>query len=404
MKKFYNGGIVTSTGPLIGSVSASSPLTLNKMTLQNASLSKTGPGLWDSIKANFAPTSTISALSKLVIPTLTTSALSGLGTSANIGSVLDIGANLIGKDYSGKKGNITKGLDAGYDVISNTVGTAIPGVGIAMKAGKLVGNGLEKLGIGTDKMTTADAILGSSFFNLGAVGLINNAFGKKSRKFTVDQNIANNSSYTGTGKFITDAGGLSRKKYGLFSNKARKKANKKMDKAQGYQNTIDDILTDASDRSARSISSSDMFTNRLQLEQSGGLNNIRFGKDGFKFLESFRIKYTESQKNILKYKDGGKIGEKNIIPEGKLHKELHHLDTEDISRKGIPVILKEGDKISQVAEIEREELILRLEVTEKLEELYKEDSDEAAIEAGKLLVKEILHNTIDKGKVIKEIE
>ena len=177
-----------------------------------------------------------------------------------------------------------------------------------------------------------------------------------------------------------------------------------MDKAQGYQNTIDDILTDASDRSARSISSSDMFTNRLQLEQSGGLNNIRFGKDGFKFLESFRIKYTESQKNILKYKDGGKIGEKNIIPEGKLHKELHHLDTEDISRKGIPVILKEGDKISQVAEIEREELILRLEVTEKLEELYKEDSDKAAIEAGKLLVKEILHNTIDKGKVIKETE
>lgn len=223
MKKFYDGGIVTSTGPLIGSVSASSPLTLNKMALQNASLSKTGPGLWDSIKANFAPTSTISALSKLVIPTLTTSALSGLGTSANIGSVLDIGANLIGKDYSGKKGNITKGLDAGYDVISNTVGTAIPGVGIAMKAGKLVGNGLEKLGIGTDKMTTADAILGSSFFNLGAVGLINNAFGKKSRKFTVDQNIANNSSYTGTGKFITDAGGLSGKKYGLFSNKARKK-------------------------------------------------------------------------------------------------------------------------------------------------------------------------------------
>jgi len=400
MKKFYDGGIVTSTGPLIGSVSASSPLTLNKMALQNASLSKTGPGLWDSIKANFAPTSTISALSKLVIPTLTTSALSGLGTSANIGSVLDIGANLIGKDYSGKKGNITKGLDAGYDVISNTV----PGVGIAMKAGKLVGNGLEKLGIGTDKMTTADAILGSSFFNLGAVGLINNAFGKKSRKFTVDQNIANNSSYTGTGKFITDAGGLSGKKYGLFSNKARKKANKKMDKAQGYQNTIDDILTDASDRSARSISSSDMFTNRLQLEQSGGLNNIRFGKDGFKFLESFRIKYTESQKNILKYKDGGKIGEKNIIPEGKLHKELHHLDTEDISRKGIPVILKEGDKISQVAEIEREELILRLEVTEKLEELYKEDTNEAAIEAGKLLVKEILHNTIDKGKVIKETE
>ena len=125
MKKFYDGGIVTSTGPLIGSVSASNPLTLNKMALQNASLSKTGPGLWDSIKANFTPTSTTSALSRLVTPT-------------NLGSILDIGANLIGKDYSGKKGNITKGLDAGYDAISNTVGTAIPVVGAVMKADKLI--------------------------------------------------------------------------------------------------------------------------------------------------------------------------------------------------------------------------------------------------------------------------
>lgn len=383
MKKFQEGGILTSTGPLIGAVSASKPLTLNKMALQNASLNTTGKGLGIG------------------------NAFSGINGVNTISSVLDLGASLMPKDYSGKKGNITAGIDAGYDTISNMMMNINPVIGGIMKAGKLVGNGLEKLGVGTDKMTTGDAILGSSFFNLSIPGLINNAFGKTTRKFTVDQNIANNSSYTGTGKYIQDAGGYSGKKYGLFSNKARKKANRKMDKAQGYQDTIDDILTDASDKSARAAraaSSSDMFANRLQLEQSGGLNNIRFGRDGFKFLESFRIKYAESQKNILKYKDGGKIGEKNIIPEGKLHKELHHLDTEDISRKGIPVILKEGDKISQVAEIEREELILRLEVTEKLEELYKEDTNEAAIEAGKLLVKEILHNTIDKGKVIKETE
>ena len=49
-------------------------------------------------------------------------------------------------------------------------------------------------------------------------------------------------------------------------------------------------------------------------------------------------------------------------------------------------------------------MITRATEYKKLEELYKEDSDEAAIEAGKLLVKEILHNTIDKGKVIKETE
>lgn len=35
------------------------------------------------------------------------------------------------------------------------------------------------------------------------------------------------------------------------------------------------------------------------------------------------------------------------------------------------------------------------EITKKIEELAKDGSDEAAIEAGKLLVEEILYNTID---------
>lgn len=399
MKKFNIGGILTSSGPLIGAVNSSEPLKLNAMALQNASLEKTGPGAlgrgWNKFKGAVASANLNN-----------NSEISKAASTGNIiGQVSDITSALIGrKEPTGKYADLKKAGDKVFDSASNMVMMVNPLVGGIMKAGGLVSDIISKFGNSNDAMTKSDAIFGSKLQSLTPWAMLNNFAGKKSRKFTVDQNIANNSSYTGTGKFIADAGTLSGKKYGLYSTRARKKANKKMDKAQGYQDTIDDILTDASDKSARAASSSDMFVNRLQLEQSGGLNNIRFGRDGFKFLESFRIKYAESQKNILKYKDGGKIGEKNIIPEGKLHKELHHLDTEDISRKGIPVILKEGDKISQVAEIEREELILRLEVTEKLEELYKEDTDEAAIEAGKLLVKEILHNTIDKGKVIKETE
>ena len=38
----------------------------------------------------------------------------------------------------------------------------------------------------------------------------------------------------------------------------------------------------------------------------------------------------------------------------------------------------------------------RLEVTKKLAELARENTDDTALEAGKLLVKEILYNTIDK--------
>jgi hypothetical protein len=44
------------------------------------------------------------------------------------------------------------------------------------------------------------------------------------------------------------------------------------------------------------------------------------------------------------------------------------------------------NKGEQQAEIELNEIIFNLEVTQKLEELCKDGSDKAAIEAGKLLV------------------
>lgn len=98
--------------------------------------------------------------------------------------------------------------------------------------------------------------------------------------------------------------------------------------------------------------------------------------------------------NILpEFKEGGKF---NLIPEGALHARKHNMEVGGITPKGIPVVSRsEGGDIEQQAEIEREEIIFRLEVTKKLEELAKDGSDEAAIEAGKLLVDEILYNTID---------
>lgn len=103
-----------------------------------------------------------------------------------------------------------------------------------------------------------------------------------------------------------------------------------------------------------------------------------------------------------KFAEGGKM---NIIPEGELHARLHHMEQEGITKKGIPVISEEeGGEIVQHAEIERNEIIFRLEVTKKLEELMKDGSDEAALEAGKLLVEEILNNTEDRTGLIQEIE
>ena len=100
-------------------------------------------------------------------------------------------------------------------------------------------------------------------------------------------------------------------------------------------------------------------------------------------------------------KEGGKV---NVIPSGALHAHKHNLDKkaengekfEDVTTKGIPVVVEdEKGNLIQQAEVEREEIIFRLEVTKKLEELSKKHTDEAAIEAGKLLVKEILYNTED---------
>lgn len=133
----------------------------------------------------------------------------------------------------------------------------------------------------------------------------------------------------------------------------------------------------------------------------------------------FREKYDlDTSKDYYKYvpkkfKSGGKVEEleapeiedteqKNIIPEGALHARKHNMENdENITKKGIPVIDDDGE---QQAEIEREEIIFTLEVTKKLEELYANGSDKAAIEAGKLLVKEILFNTDDRTGLINTLK
>jgi len=76
-------------------------------------------------------------------------------------------------------------------------------------------------------------------------------------------------------------------------------------------------------------------------------------------------------------------------------------NTEEYTQKGIPVIDNKGE---QQAEIELNEIIFNLEVTKKLEELCEDGSDEAAIEAGKLLVQEILFNTEDRTGLINTLK
>lgn len=137
-----------------------------------------------------------------------------------------------------------------------------------------------------------------------------------------------------------------------------------------------------------------------------GNSNYAVGKHGMKLLsidEINRVLNSRKSSDVQEFKNGGVIGiDSNIIPEGKLHAHKHHLnesnpDLEDVTKKGIPIIVVDSEgELQQVAEIEREEIIFRKEVTTKLEELYNDGSEEAMIEAGKLIAEELMTNTDDK--------
>lgn len=147
------------------------------------------------------------------------------------------------------------------------------------------------------------------------------------------------------------------------------------------------------------------------LNRYAGTNymDMRMGRHGMKLMTIEEVRAILANRKIEensveKFANGG-----NLMPIGKLHKELHHIDNNDpelaegLTRKGIPVVtLDEGGEIQQVAEIERDELIFSLELTKKIEALWKDGSEEAMIEAGKILVDEILFNTDDKGGIIND--
>lgn len=508
-----------------------------------------------------------------------------------IGSAIGAASDIIGSflpqkdEYDGPKGDVTQTMDSVYDGISDAamslgpVGMLVGGI---MKGGAMLGKGVNALGGGTDGMTTTDAILGSSFLSLTPIGLINGFGGSKADTITKDDLAFEQvgSSYTGSNMDVNNALTKSGKKYGLFSQKAKNKANEEIQDARRQQYTISNIADDAYERFAIRNSMAAINENRRAFNMQGGYDQqaVRIGRSGLKidsiekaknilnkynkqqtnqlqqggtldpfeyYLESlpenqrdstnFRVKdywifngkpkdfkearrrgmftqdkaglfharsiaenpetgeieymkasshptrYMESdwyekgliynedqngnlttiqlepgvpgyedwkkfthdyelvksepywkyvkrkQKEIPSHKEGGTFievsmetfiefvdptsipefqngGSINVIPDGALHARKHNMDVDGITKKGIPVVSEKDGEIEQQAEIEKEEIIFRLEVTQKLEELEKkfysnestqEEKDECALEAGKLLVNEILYNTQD---------
>lgn len=341
------------------------------------------------------------------------------------GSIADVAGSLIPKT---EQSALTTGLNQGYDAAANMI-SSVPGVGTiiggAMKVGGMLSDGLTALGVGTDQMTTTDKILDSKFLKLTPLGLVNAIGAKKADTITKDNEAFEQvgSSYGGTQATVDDALTKSGKKYGLLSGKARNKANQQIHNAQMQQSKMSNIADEA--QMAFTASNNPLIGLGTQLQLNGGYqqSTVRAGKSGLKMDREFAkrvIKLSNGKKSKAKkiqeevrmeevagFKNGGAV---NVIPDGALHAHKHHLEDvdgkfEEVTTKGIPVITEEkGGDIKQHAEVEREEIIFNLDVTKQLEKLMQDGSDEAAIEAGKLLVHEILENTVDNTGLLKTVE
>ena len=406
------------------------------------------------------------------------------GVAGIAGQAADTLDNMFFSKQHAKDSGLTKGLNNAYDSISNAammfspVGTVLGG---AMKAGKLLGDGLTALGVGTDQMTTTDKILDSSFMKLTPVGLINGIGAKRTQDFSANNDTIEKvgGSYGGSLNTINDAVAKANKKYGLFSGGARRRANNLINTARQQQNIMTNISDEYQDQLANK---SDLAYTRYNTDINGGYQQqyIRAAKQGAILnriqlrkqreggvlsnqlhskinLETQEVEWKpviNINQKTPEFKEGGELvnnqetiqetnsvwqpnisletiqimeeggktdkpkqesdkieetNQKNVIPEGALHAHKHHMENaEDLTKKGIPVVDNKGE---QQAEVEKNEIIFSLEVTKQLENLYKryqedtntqKEKDELAIEAGKLLVYEILHNTIDRTGLIKE--
>ena len=407
------------------------------------------------------------------------------GVAGIAGQAADTLDNMFFSKQHANDSGLTKGLNNAYDSISNAammfspVGTVLGG---AMKAGKLLGDGLTALGVGTDQMTTTDKILDSSFMKLTPVGLINGIGAKRTQDFSANNDTIEKvgGSYGGSINTINDAVSKANKKYGLFSGGARRRANNLINTARQQQNIMTNISDEYQDQLANKsnlaytryntdinggyqqqyirAAKQGAILNRIQLRkqrEGGVLSNQLHSKINLETQEVEWKPVININQKTPEFKEGGELvnnqetiqetnsvwqpnisletiqimeeggktdkpkqesekfnketNQKNVIPEGALHAHKHHMENaEDLTKKGIPVVDNKGE---QQAEVEREELILSLEVTKQLENLYKryqedtntqKEKDELAIEAGKLLVYEILHNTIDRTGLIKE--
>lgn len=219
--------------------------------------------------------------------------------------------------------------------------------------------------------------------------------------------------YAGTVSDLQAAEDIAGKNW--FGRWNRRKANRAIDQAKEQDRILADI-----GRTNTMRKQSDYYQDvqNQNINRYAGQNylGMTVGKNGMKLMsieEARRIIALRKEENPEKFQNGGNIPgiDTSLLPEGSLHAHKNHLeelnpDLEDATKKGIPVMAAEGGEIQdQVAEVEQNELVFRLEITKQLEELMKDGSEEAMIEAGRIATQEIIENTTDNtGQITEEVK
>lgn len=350
--------------------------------------------------------------------------LNGLGIGAKAGDFLaGIGSSLGGEKY----GSFSEDEQAAQSAIRSGL-EMIPGYGTAIAAatglvdavGSATGLNLSSVDSGTAKKAgiwgsefnkVMNMLPGNSMIWGGLSALFGN---KRTNNLEIsDDVLAMSDGFAGTVGDLQSAKDLSGKR--LFFNQT----NKANDYINSQSNNLAMLNRIQTVNTQRKQSDYYQDLQNQNINRYAGQNYLgtHVGKNGMKLMsleEAKKIvamKKVSENEDVTKLQNGGNIPgiDTNILPEGALHKERHHLedvnsDLEDATKKGIPVMAAEGGEISeQVAEIERDEIVFRLEVTKKLEELMKDGSEEAMIEAGKLVAQEVIENTQDNtGQITEE--
>lgn len=339
--------------------------------------------------------------------------------AGGIGSVIQTGTTLFGKQYddpqfTGEQA-VSKALGAlgPYGKIASALTAASSQ--LTRKFGIDIGNvsqNVNEVAGGSELGRIANNVLGGlSNMTFGA----GNAFSTRLNDFNLTTDTQSMfGAYGGTGQNMMAAKQLSGKnilfnknQYGSLVNDSIINQDLLTNLKIGNDNVISSVPYNASNIESRNF--------KKIYGMTGQNYNTRAGKQGLKLLSRAELNkiYSakkidkEPEENVQKFQNGGSI----LIPDGKLHAHKHHMDevhpelAEDLTKKGIPVIATDDKgEITQVAEIEKQEIILEKSLTDKIEELWKDGSEEAMIKAGKLIVKTLFNNCDDNANLIEEVQ